>query len=479
MSVTAQPTGATSPEDEIYSNPADIAMGTQQKKATLQRRQDRQDHTLPRTPVTPISPNHPILMHLTQQQQQQHPSAVEDTYADPKDSIRFPFVSQEAPLKSPGISPPPPPLITPPAVTNGNRPPAAEEDLYDVVQPAVVKKNLLSPTSPVPGSAGVGRGYDHLLAMKWQQSGRYDHLALDQGGERTSEGGPGGKGLDERSPAPKSERPPAPLPENPPVSLPVEPENMYATVDTSTKIKRKPRGYVPAPEVNDLLYATVSKPQRKQVPPPLKMGGEVDRPRENSGHVEEMYATVDVSKKRKKSLPTAPVAGGDMNRKPPASSPPTVARGNHSNAGGGESDQLYATVDVKRKSKKTPPIILPKSPRSPVDPPQNGGEFTRGSLDRQRKATPQLVNNGGHFRRKSNDTFLTPAGGSSLRSVPGGTEGSYMQQTQHYHPDNAANELYAMPSRKPRKPPPPTAPKPNSVSISGHSRTPSGWSVHG
>ena len=427
-----QKMGGKPQEEDIYSDPVDIAMGNKQKKATLQRRQKRD--TLPRTAGTPITgPNQTILMHLRKQSL----SNDDDSYADPKDIIKF--GNSESFLPSPSTSPPPPPA-TPPAV-NGNPLVGRGEELYDAVRPPSSKNTWQPPSS------GTGCGYDHLSR---QVSWKYDHLAGDEAAVNSN---PSGRG----------ERPLAPLPDDlhneaPPV--------LYAVVGTKTKqnpptAPQKSNLSQEAP-LPDNLYAIVNKPPKSRVPPPAR---DPEPPPTASG---ELYATVDTSKKKKMSLTTLTVAGGngtlpvETARRQPIPSPSSVAHGNHPTAG--DSDQLYATVDTSKKRKRTPPPVMPKSPRSPVPPTLNGGppEFSRGALDRQRKPTKPLVGNGTQFRRKSHDSVLSPAGGVAGR---GSTEQLHSQQTE-----NAVQSLYATPMRKAKKPvPPATAPKPGFL----HPRSPS------
>lgn len=393
-------------------------MGNEQKKQTLQRRHER-ENTLPRTPGTPLSPSHTLLIHM-----QRHEDS---TYADPKDLIKFPHEPSGVPLRCSSVSAPPPPPTGPP-VADGSIPLGAAEELYATVQSTSSRHTPGGPKSP---SSEAGRGYDHLARQMSEL--KYDHLSQDE--ETIDFMNPGEQRLGERPPAPLPEcppleRPPPPLSKYSPVHLPKEPQNMYATVDTTKK----------------------TKAAQKKIPSPVNTA-RTPEPLTNSAE----YATVDTSRKKKKSFTTLPVTGdngyaaAEKGRKLLVPSPPTVAKGSSSEVM--EGAQIYATVDMNKKRKRTPPPVLPKSPQPPVAPALNGDspEFSRGSRERQRKPTAPLLKNGSHFKRKSNESLLTPGSMGQLH---------LQHQTQHYRPDNATGDLYALPIRKPKKPAPPTAPKP-------------------
>ena len=446
-------------------------MDAAQKKLSLKRRKER-DRTLQRSQGSgsSLSPGQNTLMrHISKSA-----CSEDSTYADPKDIIKY--IPEPAEILSPSDSPPSPP----PSELNFS----PLEDLYASVQP--VSSNAPPSTVQSPQSS-IGRGYDHLSAMSRQVSGKYDQLQPNMDNEGAMNG-TNTRGHEFRE-CPPSERPPAPLPEYNPVHHPIqlyasvdvtrktsrnfppeppggfvpEPQAMYASVDVTRKTSRNfppepPGGFVPEPQamyasvdvtrktsrnfppeppgdfVPNNMYATITeatKTQKKKVPTP----SESPKP-PPPAPTEAMYATVDSSRKSKKSLTTVPVTSGnghigvDMGRKPPVPSPPSLARNSGHETADSAQMPVYATVDTSRR-KRTPPPVRPRSPRSPMSPSPSGGspEFLRGSLERQRKPTAPLVKNGGHSRRKSNEALLVPV----VAKVPVNIN---------------------------KKPPPPTAPKP-------------------
>ena len=443
------PKKAPAQEEQIYSDPVEMALDSQQKKATLQRRQER-GATLPRTPggSSPLSPDHAVLLHIQQSASKLH----EDTsYADPKDIIKFLPNSGDPSavfLQSPDMSPPPPPLGSP-LMTNGPGPSGGEaEDLYDVVQPT--KKVPPPPPqeerqSSQQQSPTIKKNYDHLVR---QTSKKYDHLLQmeeePQLPPRGQDSGEPGKWYMTNSPP--SERPPVPLP------------------DYSTTPQPEPLEYSSVPQPEPLEYSRVPSSLPQQEPPEYatvwsegKARNQTPRPR-NSGEppAGELYAVVDKSQKsnrNKKSLTTVPIAKGnsryaDEGKPPSIPSPPNVSRGNNVPPPG---DHLYAAIVPKRN--RTPPPVLPKPSANGRGSPPDA--TTRPTMDRLRKSSRPLAVGGAS----------QPNGPTHLASYRTRTKSSEVLNAvetspRHYVAENSvSDDLYALPAPRKKKKPP-VAPKP-------------------
>ena len=427
-------------EEQIYSDPVEMVMDSQQKKATLQRRQER-GATLPRTPggTTPLSPDHAVLLHL-----QQSASKLEgDTsYADPKDIIKIlpnsgDLSRHDGPfLQSPEMSPPPPPA-SPPLMNGGGASTGEADDLYDIVQPTKKAPPMVQQKQqPSPKTM---EKYDRLTR---QTSKKYDHLTQAEGEGAPPPGGPesGELGKWYITNSPPSERPPPPLPESS-TGVP-QPEPLeYFTIPSSLPQQELPE------------YATVGSERkaRNKTPHPRNSGGNRDPPADPPA---ELYAVVDKTRKSKKPL-TVPVARGngryaDEGKSPPIPSPPGIACGSNASPPG---DHLYAAIVPKRA--RTPPPVLPKPVANGRGSPPDA--TARRTLDRPRKSSKPLVVGGAP---RANGPAHPVSYGSRTRSTEGlNVVQSVESPPQHYVPENTGSQdLYALPA--PRKKRPPVAPKP-------------------